>query len=249
MQERNLSLNFPRWSRPFPVGQRFREAALREGHGGASTRDVDSPATQYARDGRTEWPARRCAMRWRNSGPRPVSAGHRYRDAAGPDGRADSWPGLPEDVSSLDFGTRAACGASRRRAGGTRRPGRSVLPRWRLRGGNWIPTRSSWAASRAPAGAPVLGIDYRLAPEHPHPAAVEDAVASYERLLGNGIDPSRIVIAGDSGGRRADRGLHARAEGGGGSPCRRAPCPHFRRGPTCPAAGPACRPAARRIRC
>ena len=48
--------------------------------------------------------------------------------------------------------------------------------------------------------APVLGIDYRLAPEHPYPAAVEDAVASYDRLQANGIEPHRIIIAGDSAG-------------------------------------------------
>lgn len=48
--------------------------------------------------------------------------------------------------------------------------------------------------------APVLGIDYRLAPEHPYPAAVEDAVASYDRLRDNGIEPGQIVIAGDSAG-------------------------------------------------
>lgn len=48
--------------------------------------------------------------------------------------------------------------------------------------------------------APVLGIDYRLAPEHPYPAAVEDAVAAYDRLLARGIDASQIVIGGDSAG-------------------------------------------------
>jgi acetyl esterase/lipase len=48
--------------------------------------------------------------------------------------------------------------------------------------------------------APVLGIDYRLAPESPYPAAVEDAVASYDRLLNEGIAADKIVIAGDSAG-------------------------------------------------
>lgn len=53
--------------------------------------------------------------------------------------------------------------------------------------------------SRA-AKARVLVIDYRLAPEHPHPAAVEDSVAAYRWLLSRGIKPSRIALAGDSAG-------------------------------------------------
>jgi epsilon-lactone hydrolase len=45
-----------------------------------------------------------------------------------------------------------------------------------------------------------LALDYRLAPEHPFPAALEDAVSGYRYLLSRGIRPSRIAIAGDSAG-------------------------------------------------
>jgi acetyl esterase/lipase len=45
-----------------------------------------------------------------------------------------------------------------------------------------------------------LLIDYRLAPEHPFPAAVEDATAAYAWLLEQGIPPEKIAIGGDSAG-------------------------------------------------
>ena len=48
--------------------------------------------------------------------------------------------------------------------------------------------------------ARVLGLNYRLAPEHPFPAAVEDSVAAYSWLLSEGVSPGRIVIGGDSCG-------------------------------------------------
>jgi monoterpene epsilon-lactone hydrolase len=50
------------------------------------------------------------------------------------------------------------------------------------------------------AKARVLLIDYRLAPEHPFPAAVEDAVAGYRWLLSSGVEPARVAIAGESAG-------------------------------------------------
>jgi epsilon-lactone hydrolase len=50
------------------------------------------------------------------------------------------------------------------------------------------------------SGARVLGINYRLAPEHPFPAAVEDSVAAYRWMLAEGLMPSRIAVAGDSAG-------------------------------------------------
>lgn len=46
----------------------------------------------------------------------------------------------------------------------------------------------------------VLLVDYRLAPEHPHPAAVEDATKAYRWMLDRGIQPARMAIAGDSAG-------------------------------------------------
>jgi monoterpene epsilon-lactone hydrolase len=53
--------------------------------------------------------------------------------------------------------------------------------------------------SRA-AQARVLALEYRLAPEHPFPAAVDDATAAYRWLLAQGYQPNKIVISGDSAG-------------------------------------------------
>ncbi|OFW59973.1 MAG: hypothetical protein A2W01_08695 [Candidatus Solincola sediminis] len=51
-----------------------------------------------------------------------------------------------------------------------------------------------------PLSARVLAIDYRLAPEHPFPAAIEDCVSAYRWLLRSGISPDQMVLAGSSAG-------------------------------------------------
>lgn len=107
---------------------------------------------------------------------------------------------IPEDVE-LEIRTIGACEAEWVTTPGCVE-GRAILY---FHGGGYtigsVASHRSLVAdlSRA-ATSRVLNLGYRLAPEHPHPAAVDDAVAAYRLLLDEGHDPAAIALAGDSAG-------------------------------------------------
>jgi len=91
-----------------------------------------------------------------------------------------------------------------------------------VHGGGWtfgsIDThRGSMARLAIESGACVLGIDYRLAPEHPCPAAIDDTLDTLDAvragLLGDTVDPSRVGLAGDSAGAGISLGVLTSSRG------------------------------------
>jgi acetyl esterase/lipase len=60
--------------------------------------------------------------------------------------------------------------------------------------------RALWSRVASAAGVRGVAPAYRLAPEHPFPAAVDDAVAAYRALLEEGVEPGGLAVAGDSAG-------------------------------------------------
>jgi epsilon-lactone hydrolase len=67
-------------------------------------------------------------------------------------------------------------------------------------GGSIYSHRKLFGHTAKAAGVRALVFDYRLTPEHVHPAQVEDATAAYRWLLDEGVDPDRIAFTGDSSG-------------------------------------------------
>ena len=95
-------------------------------------------------------------------------------------------------------------------------------------GGGWVigniethdPTARSLAAR---SGFTVVSVDYRLAPEHPFPAPLDDCVAAVEWVVASaselGIDPTRLAVGGDSAGGNLAAVVAARLRDTAAAPC------------------------------
>jgi acetyl esterase len=120
--------------------------------------------------------------------------------------------GLPRDarVATADIVAHTSVGPIDLRSYWTADSERSLAPGLVFfHGGGWVvgslDTHDSICRELALAsGCRVVAVEYRLAPEHPFPAAIDDAVASYQWIARNaeelGIDASRLGVAGDSAG-------------------------------------------------
>lgn len=147
-----------------------------------------------------------------------LEAVFRYGDAAQP---------FPDDVTLTGHELTAADGATIRmrwyaRKDGSHEPGPAALY---LHGGGMIVGDigmfdGTVARYVSASGTPMLSVDYRLAPEHPHPTPVEDVYAAlvwlHEHAAELGVDPARIGVFGDSagGGLAAAVSILARDRGG-----------------------------------
>jgi acetyl esterase/lipase len=147
-----------------------------------------------------------------------LEAVFRYGDTAQP---------FPDDVMITDHELTTADGATIRirwyvRKDASGEPGPALLY---MHGGGMIVgdiDMFDGLVSRyvSASGTPILSVDYRLAPEHPHPAPVEDVYAAlvwlHEHAVELGVDPARIGVFGDSagGGLAAAVSILARDRGG-----------------------------------
>ena len=127
--------------------------------------------------------------------------------------RSDDYRQRRKDIDSrgLEYGLAPDVAVEQTNANGVRAEWNSTAPAARdavllyLHGGGFVigsldSHRHLVSEAGRAAKALTLALDYRLAPEHPFPAAVEDAVAGYRFLLARGYKPERVTIAGDSAG-------------------------------------------------
>ncbi len=122
--------------------------------------------------------------------------------------RAAMWPVVAVDTGGIAAEWIAAPGVGRERT-------LLYLHGGGFRLGSIASHRDLMQRLSAAAGARVLAVAYRLAPEHLFPAPLEDALTAYRWLLGQGLPAERIAIAGDSagGGLAVSTMLAARASG------------------------------------
>lgn len=132
-----------------------------------------------------------------------LAAGERPADMAGRRQRLDSLTARYEMPADVVVEAVDADGvAAEWTATPTAAPSRVMMF---LHGGGYVSGsiashRHMIAQAGREAGTRTLALDYRLAPEHPFPAALEDALAGYRFLLSQGFRPENIVIAGESAG-------------------------------------------------
>jgi acetyl esterase/lipase len=117
--------------------------------------------------------------------------------------QVETWPVVAAEPGGVDYGETDAGGV----------PAMWIVPKGCAKdrvilclhgggfvGGSMYSHRKAYAHLAKAIGCRALVPNYRLTPEHPHPAQLEDALAAYRFLLSEGVPPSHIAVGGDSAG-------------------------------------------------
>jgi monoterpene epsilon-lactone hydrolase len=140
-------------------------------------------------------------LRWqfKNGAKGPINVAFARKKV---DKLAERYPPPPKEISHTSVPANAAKGLCPAEWLSVANPKRTVLY---FHGGGYFfcslsTHRPTCAYLARTAEAQVLSVDYRMAPENPFPAAVDDAVAWWKALLAQGLSPSEVVFSGDSAG-------------------------------------------------